>query len=560
MWSTNNNPGFQNVPATTVLANGDGIRWFDQAGGGWINFLPPVDGTNFLMGALCIIPYKGRLLTFSTWEGTAIGAKTQFAQRARWSQNGTPFYSAAAGAVPTNYSGGFNADAWRSDIAGRGGFIDAPTLEKIASVQFVKDTLIVYFESSTWQLVYTGFEQLPFTWVKINTELGATSTFSEVPFDKIVLGIGDTGIHACDSVNVERIDQKIPDEVFAIQNENNGRFRVFGIRDYFNQLVYWAIPYVGPDVQNSIDDENSNLPPPGVSITFPNKMLVYNYLDESYSFFNDSFTCFGYFQRISDVRWQDMLKEWQETFFPWAAQENIFQFPYIVAGNQQGFVEIIDPNVIPNDDSLHITNWNTTTQVITIMNHNLNVGNFIKISSAGGITFPNGNVFKIFKVNDANNVVIAVTSQNAPTGTFTGPGFLSVLPNFNVITKRFNPFIDEAVQVRLSYMDVYCEATEHGALTVNLYINEDGSLPINRNDYNTINTFPETTYQTSPDVTPFINSKIWKRINFTDVSQLFQFQFTLSDAQMLDDNIVNSPIAIHGLMLYFSKGGRLINV
>ena len=44
----------------------------------------------------------------------------------------------------------FNAQAWRQDVPGRGGFIDAPTEERIISAGFVRDMLIVLFEFSTW--------------------------------------------------------------------------------------------------------------------------------------------------------------------------------------------------------------------------------------------------------------------------------------------------------------------------------------------------------------------------------------------------------------------------
>jgi hypothetical protein len=56
------------------------------------------------------------------------------------------------------------------------------------------------------------------------------------------------------------------------------------------------------------------------------------------------------------------------------------------------------------------------------------------------------------------------------------------------------------------------------------------------------------------------NSKLWKRIYFEDISQLYQFQITLSDAQMVIENIRESDIVLHGIMMYFSKAGRLIDV
>ena len=210
LWATNNNPGFQDVPLASTPEAGDGIRWLDQNKSGWVNFLPPVNanGTiNFLMGSLIILPYKGRLICLNTMEGTSIGAPKNFAQRARWCQNGTPFY---VDVLPTQWAANgfsFSATSWCSDVTGKGGYIDAPTLEQIISAEFVYDALVVYFERSTWQLAYTGDELLPFIWVRINTELGSQSTFSIIPLDHTAIAIGNVGIHQCDSIDVKRIDQ-----------------------------------------------------------------------------------------------------------------------------------------------------------------------------------------------------------------------------------------------------------------------------------------------------------------------------------------------------------------
>jgi len=223
-WATNFIPGLHST--TTSTTNGDGIRWYD--GIAWANFNPPLDSSgtpSILQGALIVLPYKDRLLCLNTWEGEDYANRVNHPQRARWSQNGTPFY---ADPVPTNSS--FQANAWFSGAGdiGLGGFIDAPTSEQIVSAQFIKDTLIVFFERSTWQLRYTGNELLPFVWEKINTELGARSTFSAVPFDKGVFAVGNLGIISSDSVNVSRIDQIIPDDVFGFENEHNGVKRVQG--------------------------------------------------------------------------------------------------------------------------------------------------------------------------------------------------------------------------------------------------------------------------------------------------------------------------------------------
>lgn len=551
-WATNFIPGFQSIPSATIAGAGDGIRWHDQTIGapvnGWINFLPPISTTDFLMGCLIILPYKGFLVILNTWEGPNYAGRVNFPQRARWNrQLATPFYDAN---IPTGYQGGSSATTWLS-TPGNGGFIDAPTSENIVSAEFVKDTLIVYFEFSTWQLRFTGVASAPFIWEKINTELGSVSTFSTVPFDKTTIAVGNVGIHACDSVNVVRIDQKIPSETFLIQNKNNGNKRVYGIRDFFRQLVYWTLPYTG--------NEFGPGEPGPTEIIFPNKSLVYNYVDQSFSYFNDSFTCFGYFQSRTDRLWSTTSTTWSAANFTWISPQSQSEFPSIVAGNQQGFV-VIMMRTVANQDAFYIANAVPGVNVVTITspNHNLGIDDFILVSTCSGIANFVGGIYKITNVIDLNNFEVDTTSTiPAPSGTFTGAGTFLVVSNINILTKRFNPWMQEAAQVRLGYIDFYFDRTDFGQVAVNLYLNEDTTIPVNAE---ICSTFPETTYVFNPDTPPFAQAKLWKRVYFEDISQLFQVQITLSDELMLSPFIRVSDITLHAMMPYFSKSGRLINV
>lgn len=555
LWVTNNVHGFQSNPTTTVAGQGDGIRWFDQDLSGWVNFLPPISNApvNYLMGALIIVPYKGVLVCFNTVEGTAIGAFKRYYQRARWCQIGSPFYTAP---LPTGSGFGAIADAWNSDIPGKGGFIDAPTAEQIVSVEFIKDTLIVYFERSTWNFRYTGNQILPFVWEKINTELGAESTFSIIPFDRSTMAIGNFGIHACDSVNVQRIDQKIPDEIFLIQNDSNGPERTSGIRDFYNQLVYWAFPYIGDLTDSS-------------QLVYPNKLLVYNYVDQSFSFFNDSFTSFGYFQSANDLTWAAADMTWQEANFRWIAPQTQSQFANVIGGNQVGFVELLMQKTT-NDNSLFISNIVPGSPLTTLVipNHNLleydpinsDVAGvqYIKITAASGITGLTGNIYAVDTILNADT--IQIQTDVAPTGVFTGNGLVTPVNGFSIFTKRFNPFISQGIQVSLGYVDLYLDRTDKGQILVNLYINEDEDLPVNANGNNVVATYPETTYTTSPDTTPFEQARLWKRIYFSNISELFQMQLTMSVKQLTDNDISGSDVVLHGMVLWFSKAGKLINV
>ncbi len=373
-WSTNywqsadNRQYYWTTNYNAIQATPDPIRVYD--GTFWFDFLPALDGApnDFLQQTRMLIPYKGRLVALNTYEGALLAGSTQFAQRARWSQNGAPFQSVNAGNVPTF------TDEWRSDVKGRGGFVDAPTNEHIVSAQFIRDLLVVGFESSTWALRYTGNEILPFVWDRINVELGSESTFSMVAFDKGLLFVGDKSINSCNGNNVERIDEDIPDEVFNIHNSfdpstdvSDGPLRVHGKRDFFERVVYWTFPNASTEAK------------------FPDRVLLFNYHNQTWAIFTDSFTCFGEYMRFNDVTWATVGGTWATADFTWITAKLQSQFPNIIAGNQHGFVLNLNTGV-DNSESLHITAvaGGTTMVLLTVPNHNLQTGEFVKVTGILG--------------------------------------------------------------------------------------------------------------------------------------------------------------------------------
>lgn len=529
-WVTNGTRGFQPNP-TANAGTGDGIRWFD--GTGWVNFLPQIDniGPNFLMGARIIVNYRNRLLVLNTFEGTAYGTFTQFRQRARWCQNGTPYYNAV---LPAGFPGTFQVDAWNSDIPGKGGFIDAPTSEEIISAQFYKDTLIVFFERSTWQLRYTGNELLPFIWERINVELGAESTFSIVPFDSGMVAVGNYGIVTCDSTGVRRIDQIIPDEVFNIHNKSDGVKRVYGIRDYTQQLIYWTFP-------------DADLKP-----KFPNKVLIYNYLDGSYSFFNDSFTCFGAYQPFNDITWADLARQWQATPIAWNNGQFQSDYPLIVAGNQQGYVfSEINRGPIENAFSLQIIGVTQANPgVITSTNHNLSEGTIIRIAGVLGMTQLNNNIYRVSKPITANTFIIQTLDVNGnfinvDTTAFTAyisDGQIKVRNNFVVETKRFNPFLKDGDQLRLQNVDFFVETNDDLAFTCTVFLDENDNTSVEQDAIMPTSNF---------------SGKVWIRTYFSIIGQFAQLQLTFDNEQMFDATMSDADVTIHAMMLWMSRCGRL---
>jgi hypothetical protein len=487
-----------------------------------------------LQQCLALIPYKDRLLAFNTYEGFTLGGAVQFPQRLRYSQNGDPTDQ---------------FDGWRSDIPGRGGFIDAPTSEHIVSVAFIRDILIVSTERSTWQIRYTGNEVLPFVWEKIDTEYGCESTFSTVQFDRGVLQIGRDALTVCNGNHVERIDLQIPDEVGSFVSANEGNKRVHGIRDMNIQLVYWTF--------NSNGDK-----------TFPNKLLVYNYVTNTFSIWNDHFTALGRWYRDRVIRWQDLTVEWESWIHPWNWAFRQQNFPEIIGGNQDGYVEIFNQTTY-NDVSLFILDLTgTTTCTVSSPNHNLVDGQIVRLRNIvgdSGNTDLNDEFFKVYEALDDDFKILKYENgsfvQVSPGSSYLGGGEIEVCNNFMILSKQFNIF-EAGQRVMVGYIDFLADRTDAGQFTCQIYVDSNSSIPINTDAEGTgtdsTNFFNSIIETSQPEFEIQGASRYWHRFYCPTDGTVFQYKLSLSDEQMVNPEVYQAGLTIYALILWMTPGPRLI--
>lgn len=518
---------------TTTGSDGDGIRYFD--GTTWTQFTQSwsAAANTAILNARIVIQFKGRLLLFNTWEQPGAATRVNYQNRVRYSAIGNPVA----------------VDAWydqTSGVYGKGGAIDAPTQQIIISAQILKDRMIVYFERSTWELVYTNNEILPFRWQNINIELGSESTFSLVPFDRGIIGIGEVGIHITNGINVQRIDTKIPDQVYDIQNMNNGTERVQGIRDYDAELVYWAIP--------SVDSSNPNL-------VYPNQILVYNYVNDSWSLWDDSITAFGYINLNNAVTWGQLdTITWQEWNTPWGAGQNQARQIRVMAGNQEGFTFYMSRDISRNAPSRQITKLTLLTGQIqfTVINHNFTVGDWVlleNITGTGNLSSLNGKIFQIALVFDVNTFNITLHEENPPiiySGTYSGAGTIAEVNNIDILTKQYNFFLEQGRSFSIDQINFLVERTPTppaeqmgGQVTI-------ATFP-NSGVYDTANFILETSpydsiyypYEQFQDV-------LWHSIYPNVQGAFIQLGILWSDEQMIDPNISLEDFTFHAMLFYTS--------
>jgi hypothetical protein len=527
LYVTNNNPNEPN-----------GMRFL--LGTTWYSFYPTVDGTNYLNCARILVPFKERLLAFNTWEApinTYPG--TNYQNRVRWSivANDPSAFPWAAG--PTN------VNAWNQTIPGQGGGKDAPTTEAIITVEFVKDRLIVFFERSTYELVYTNNNVDPFNWQKLNTELGAESTFSVVPFDKVALTVGNVGIHSCNGVNVERLDDDIPDEVFAIHNDNDGPLRVYGIRDYDSEMVYWSFP----------DTTRTSLTP------YNNQILVYNYKNGTWAFNDDSITCFGYYQPSSGVTWDSTTVTWDDPV-PWDSGGLQTLSLNVIAGNQQGYTFIINRDFTTNASVIQITDAVATigpvvSITMTAINHNFDDGDYIYIQGMTGGTFTglNGTIQQIVVI-DQNTFTI---DSFIPAGIYTGGGTVSRVSNINFLTKEYNFYAQNGRNASINKVEFMVDATAGGQIQVDYYVDTSSDAMIEQAaasgtlvGTNILDTFP---YPLIPREKT--SERLWHPVYFQAQGEVIQLEFYLNEDQMENIEVMNADFQLHAMIFYAQHTGRL---
>ena len=530
----------------------NGTSWTSIDGVDGFYFLPnptdPLYTGGFIQTARIIVPFKNRLVLLNTIENDGSeesGVNTAYVNRCRYSWYGSPF------AVNAWYEP--NTIDINGNVGAGAGFVDATTEEQIISAEFIKDRLIVYFERSTWELVYTGNEVLPFVWQKINTELGSQSTFSTVPFDKQILTVGNTGIHACNGANVERIDNKIPDDIFdQFETSNNSTLRTSGIRDFYTELVYWTF----------VETTST------VTQTYPNQLLVYNYKNGAWALFDDCITTFGYFEQQTDATWADTYETWDNIEGTWTDNINDANQRQVLAGTPEGFIFVIATAENRNAPSMQITDItynNNGTITLTIINHNFSLddsegsveeADYILIENvvadSATMTALNGNIFAVNYLT-VNTIFITV-NLTGNSSTYKGGGTGTRVSNIQIETKQINPYMQDDRNVYLHKIDFGVEKTSYGQITVDYYPSSTSVSMIQAGQASTAimgNSVLET-FAYDPFYYPLetYQDRLWHPVYFQTSGNCIQLYLYMTPAQMTNPKISLEAFELDGMILY----------
>lgn len=611
-------------PKATIATNGTGgiaqyltnrsdptkdcIRWFDgdptngsstapvlNGGFGWVNFMPPLSRSAFsindappaiyyLVGAKAILPFKGRLLFFGVVIQASTGSPIYLQDTVVYSLDGPPFYTASftgdVSAATTQFfpiltpeneiSGGTYQtqsafpSAYFGDQTGLGGNVPAGIDQPITTVIRNEDVIIVGFPNGQSRLVFTGDDIIPFDFFTINSELGSFSTFSGITLDRGALTIGPNGIVLSSQVSAQRIDVMIPDQIFQFSLTNNGVQRITAQRDFINEWIYFTF----------CSNKFTLFFPTTI---YPNTTLLYNYRDESWAIFYESYTTYGQFRIQQDATWATIgqrFNTWEEWNEPWESGSSTLLQPDVIAGNQQGFIVFRDRGT-NESNSLYIQSISGLT--ITSPNHNLNNGDYIVISEAIGVSNLNGAIFGVTTVTVNTFILSLADGQAVPIGTYFGGGLIQRMYIPFIQTKQFPVAWDMAKKTRLGAQQYLLSTTSNGQVTLLIYLSTvDGNAyndtpvapdPDSENNsliYSTVlYTCPESTNLgltpanislqmiSDSNIGSSPQQQIWHRMNTSLIGDTVQIGITLNDAQMRDVNMNSqfAEIELHSFIL-----------
>lgn len=566
----------------TAVPGKDCIRWYDgdMTGGttpptftngpGWVNFSPPLSQGNFsisdlpaaiyyLVGARMIVPFKDRLLFLGPVVQSSTTGPFYLQDTVIYSQNGTAFYtssftgnvlSPSTGSIQSGYEPILvpsnqiaTAPSYFEDQTGFGGFITAAIDQPLITVSANEDSLIMGFSTVQTRFLYTGNDLVPFNFFLINSELGSGSTFSVVNMDQGVISRGSRGYIITSQTQAQRIDLEIPDQVFEVNLLSNGNERFCAQRDFIAEWIYFTYP-------------SNQLSLTGYK--FPNQTLEYNYRDNSWGVFNESFTTYGSFTEQSGLTWNNVGQKfptWESWNTPWNSGALTPSQPNVIGGNQQGFVLIRNIGTTAESTSLTIQSFSGNT--VTSPNHTLNEGDYIIITGCATnashtevASAVNGKIFSVLTIVDQNNFTL---NPPVSVSNYLGGGLITRLYVPQIQTKQFPTGWELSRKTRLGPQQYLLSTTENSQIQLLIFLSQDGENPYNSGSIvpssNSINnslvystvlyTCPESTNLglTTANVnlqmpTAITQKQIWHRLNTSLLGDTVQLGFTLSDDQM----------------------------
>jgi len=128
----------------------------------------------------------------------------------------------------------------------------------------------------------------------------------------------------------------------------------------------------------------------------------------------------------------------------------------------------------------------------------------------------------------------------------------------SVVTKNFNPFIEEGELCRFGYLDLFVSVNQISTLRVQFYVNDQLYVASNGQP---AGFYQETklTFNPTDAMSPSTNqTKVWKRIYIGSVAKEHTIRLYQNPADFTEDTL-DQPIYVHAIVLYMKPAGRIFN-
>lgn len=157
---------------------------------------------------------------------------------------------------------------------------------------------------------------------------------------------------------------------------------------------------------------------------------------------------------------------------------------------------------------------------------------------------------RVYQLNTSNSCTVAGDDTTTPVPVL-----------MDVVSKNFNPFLEDGQLCRFGYIDLFVSANADTTLRVQFYVND--------NLYIDGTGTPQGWYkedilrfQPKDAMSPQINQvKVWKRIYVGSVGKTHTIRFyqNMDDFGTEEEPLWDQPVYIHGTCLYMKPAGRVFN-
>jgi len=483
------------VVASSLYDTGQ-LKYYNYDTNTWTNFTPKFlsaggANANIVTKARLIKKFATRLVLFNISESD--GAVTRnYPNRIRFSAEDSAYA----------------IDSWYQypDTIERGGYIDLPSGEIITAVEILNGRLIVFCETSVYQVVFSGNRFEPFAVTEIDSNIGSKAS-SVVEIGGKIVFINPFGLYYCDGVRTALLSNKI--------------------NSFFTPGDFWYdFTSLFLDTENSLlfitIREANEFSPNGAYDGYIDTVLLYNFINDTYSIFYDNYTAFG----LSNV---DRDGEDRTA-------------PVVMVGNNLGYMSELSFSNNQSDITMHVTALDKPDLDhidLTIYNQSLaeNIDYAIRITGSA-LAGLNGSYLAEY----VDQSTIRIENNNAIAG-YVGDAYVSIVDNIDILTKDFAPYLKKGMGVCINKLAFNVNKTAvYSIFTVNSAVSEsvfDSSLE------KYIETAQITTIEGLQD-------RVWRSVYFHSSGETISLKMGFNNEILLNPTIPFQEFSINAIILYAS--------